>query len=354
MSTSDNKLEITATPEYRAGESLWYDTLNGRFFKEEKQNGTDASDSMTPEDILFKIPQGESARLNVTLSVDDWGSLTIYDSENNEKLSLKLTSEEEEAGPRGGHVYWTKTGAVSLPAGEYTIHVEQSNVTYPEKYDSRHNISKCEVSLTAKKLLPRPVKILVKGKPCEEVYRQAITYPEHKVKSDGSLQFYDVPVFDMLVQGTDDDGKKQELAFQVIRYMPGYNPGGKWPQHEKIDEVKMIGLSDEQKHVCPEYKDYVLHGALAPADDGAFVIYDTHYLHDGPDGNLPDEVFGALGCLEVYGSKGFEALKEAVRSLSGMVSEDDTDEVLKKFCSKKLLTIALEAAVSPQVVPNKE
>lgn len=82
--------------------------------------------------------------------------------------------------------------------------------------------------------------------------------------------------------------------------------------------------------------------------DGTF----PEHLHDGPDGNLPEEYFGAIGCLEVYGTKEFERLKETVRAMSGIFSEEDIEELLKSYCSKKLLTIHVEAAVSPKVVPN--
>lgn len=150
---SDNKPTITATPAYVEHAFTWYDSLNGSFFKENKETGTDGNDSMEPASIQFRVPEAHTATLAVELSVDDWGKLTVTDKENKQWLSLSLTSEDEDAGPRGGHAYWSKQGTVMLPEGDYTIHVEQTNTTYPEQYDSKFNVSRCDFSITATKEL---------------------------------------------------------------------------------------------------------------------------------------------------------------------------------------------------------
>ncbi len=136
MSSSDNQPTITATPDYQKNATLWYDSVQGEFFKEDKQNGTSAADSMSLADILFKVPENYTATLNATLGVDDWGALTVRDHQGNERLSLQLTPKEGEAGPRGGHAYWTKNGSINLEEGDYTIHIEHTNTTYPPEYDS--------------------------------------------------------------------------------------------------------------------------------------------------------------------------------------------------------------------------
>ena len=145
-----NTPTITATPAISSAPTA-YTSIQGTFEKKgtDEPNGTSAADSMDAQSFTLLVEAGKTATVNATIGVDDWGSLTITNAEGAEVLKLSLTSADDAAGPRGGHAYWTKAGAASLPAGTYTIAVEHQNVTYSGEYDPKYNDSKCDFSITA-------------------------------------------------------------------------------------------------------------------------------------------------------------------------------------------------------------
>ncbi len=247
-----NKPIIKASPSYQEQTCIWYDSIEGHFSREDKVHGTSDEDSMDPIDIPFLVPEGYSASLTIHLGVDDWGKLTIIDSSGGERLTLSLTMNDEEAGPRGGHAYWSKEGSVVLPSGTYSLHVEQSNTTYPEQYDSRHNVSKCDFTVAAslQKKGVRDVKIIITGLE-EGMYHGARSFPRTIEKADGSIQFYEVPIYRMYLRGKNDKGEQTEQFFQVLRFMPGFNPDPDYDetcrQYRKWPILSMVGLKDDQE-----------------------------------------------------------------------------------------------------------
>lgn len=222
---SDNKPTITASPTYSEHAFTWYDTLNGTFFKENKETGTDGNDSMVTTNVLFRVPEAHTATLDIKLSVDDWGKLTVTDKENKQWLSLSLTDKDEDAGPRGGHTYWSKQGTVMLPEGDYTIQVEQTNTTYPEQYDPKFNVSRCDFSITATKE-PKSLKLLTAdeygeigktGTDCKAYIKSndKLNAQEHHAISVG-LE-YNGPSPDAAFDGTPESSREGKDTFKPER-----------------------------------------------------------------------------------------------------------------------------------------
>ncbi len=159
-----NTPTITATPSYEAGVYKWYNSLEFTYFVDGMENnGTNKDDSMSPLDIKFLVPEGQEATLNITLGVDDWGSVVV--KETNRKvgerklLEIDMTREHDtEIGPRGGHAYREQSATVNLAPGEHTISITHENVTYDpnSSYDPRYNDAKCRFVLTASK---KPLKV---------------------------------------------------------------------------------------------------------------------------------------------------------------------------------------------------
>lgn len=125
---------------------------------------------MDDTNILFLVPEGYSAKLSASLTVDDWGKLTITDEKGNAKLNLSMTSDDSPAGERGCHQEWTKSDSTTLTAGSYTILVHHENVTYKGEYadKSKFNVAKCNFAIKAtKEHVPQKVtattKVIVKG-----------------------------------------------------------------------------------------------------------------------------------------------------------------------------------------------
>lgn len=98
----------------------------------------------TEEDPTPAPPEPLEATCNMTLTVDDWGKMSVGQS-STVAQEIDMTSGGE--GPQGGHAKWTKeSGEFTLKSGEYTLHVEQSNIDYdpPE-----NNISVCDYEFEA-------------------------------------------------------------------------------------------------------------------------------------------------------------------------------------------------------------
>lgn len=150
-----NTPTITASPSYEAGVYKWYDSVSGTYTRSDSTVGTNASDSMDDTTILFEVPADYEASVNLSLTVDDWGTLTVTDEAGNEKLKLSLTSAEDAPGVRGWHAEWSDSGSVNLPAGKYQIKIHHENVTYTGEYADKSvfNVSKCNFSLNGTKQL---------------------------------------------------------------------------------------------------------------------------------------------------------------------------------------------------------
>ena len=98
----------------------------------------------TEEDPTPTPPEPLEATCNMTLTVDDWGKMSVGQS-STVAQEIDMTSGGE--GPQGGHAKWTKeSGEFTLKSGEYTLHVEQNNIDYdpPE-----NNISVCDYKFEA-------------------------------------------------------------------------------------------------------------------------------------------------------------------------------------------------------------
>lgn len=144
---------------YNANVSQWYDQVILTYRKEDLVNGTDESDSLGTQTIMFNVPTNYVATLVVSLTVDDWGELDIVstDAPSTSLLHLGLMEGiDGEAGIRGGHVQWSKMDTVSLPAGNYLIRITQRNATYKNGYEDKkiYNISYCKARIDATKMLP--------------------------------------------------------------------------------------------------------------------------------------------------------------------------------------------------------
>lgn len=122
----------------------WYDRISGSYNK----TNASSTDHMDDTSIQFLVPEGFKAKINVTLTVDDWGSLEIKDQAGDSRLKLSMVSSDAQAGPQGGHAEWTKTGGIELESGVYGIQVTHQNINYTPQ---SNNKSLCEFEITATK-----------------------------------------------------------------------------------------------------------------------------------------------------------------------------------------------------------
>lgn len=154
--TMSNSIDSTETkPAFDSTKEKWYDRLCLVYSK----NNSTPADVMPPQTIPFLVPThpidaehttSESrklvAQLNVSLTVDDWGTLEILDSAGTSKLRISMTSQDATPGVQGGHAKWTKTAAVNLESGVYVIKVNHMNIDYNPQVS---NLSYCKVDITS-------------------------------------------------------------------------------------------------------------------------------------------------------------------------------------------------------------
>ena len=106
------------------------------------QTSAGADVFMPPVNDTFSVPEGGATAV-ASLTVDDWGKLTI--SGPGGTFELDLTSAADEPGKLGGHQEWSKSGSFELSEGTYTLSVTHQNIDMPH---NEYNQSVCRYSVT--------------------------------------------------------------------------------------------------------------------------------------------------------------------------------------------------------------
>ena len=106
------------------------------------QTSAGADVFMSPVNDAFTVPEGGATAV-ASLTVDDWGKLTI--SGPGGTFELDLTSAADEPGKLGGHQEWSKSGSFELSEGTYTLSITHQNIDMPH---NEYNQSVCRYSVT--------------------------------------------------------------------------------------------------------------------------------------------------------------------------------------------------------------
>ena len=106
------------------------------------QTSAGADVFMTPVNDTFSVPEGGATAV-ASLTVDDWGKLTI--SGPGGTFELDLTPDADEPGELGGHQEWTKSGSFELSEGTYALSITHQNIDMPH---NEYNQSVCRYSVT--------------------------------------------------------------------------------------------------------------------------------------------------------------------------------------------------------------
>ena len=106
------------------------------------QTSAGADIFMPPVNDTFSVPEGGATAV-ASLTVDDWGKLTIAGPGGT--FELDLTSAADEPGELGGHQEWSKSGSFELSEGTYTLSITHQNIDMPH---NEYNQSVCRYSVT--------------------------------------------------------------------------------------------------------------------------------------------------------------------------------------------------------------
>jgi hypothetical protein len=176
-------------------------------------------------------------------------------------------------------------------------------------------------------------------------YYEARSYPDDDLNNDGFWELYKVPVYEILVAGTDDAGKAATFKHFAPRFMPYFNDPAKPDSHYRSRGWVNAGLSAKRTVVVITYKpDYEVQNRYSPGK-GAIVLKGAFYIHAGP-ADLSDIGFGSAGCVEIIGN--YDDFKAHIASLSGTGAKT-SDEAISKLVGRRLLIVEIEQATVPDI-----
>lgn len=174
---------------------------------------------------------------------------------------------------------------------------------------------------------------------------EARSYPHDQIDATGFYNLYRVPVYKILVVGTDADDKPVSFDFMAPRFMPYFNDPKKPSSHYSTKGWVNSGLSTGRKVVVTRYKrDYAVQNRYSPGR-GAIVVHETFYIHAGPASSA-DVGFGSAGCIEIIGD--YNLFKKAIAKLSGLSSETP-DSAIQKLVDLRKLIVVIQAATAPDI-----
>lgn len=169
-------------------------------------------------------------------------------------------------------------------------------------------------------------------------YGRTWTYPNN----DGKI--YKIPIYQVFVDGIDDNQKANNSVFSAYRF--GVT------RKTKDSPPTIVGLSDHQTHTIKAWlPKYTVHsyGYGDPREYGAWIVYDSFLIHDGPDNPLT-QVYATIGCVEIcYGPRGFEMFNDTLISLSGS-KQPTRDKKLVEIGNSRKVIITYRKAERPPLV----
>lgn len=175
--------------------------------------------------------------------------------------------------------------------------------------------------------------------------QEARSYPHEQKDASGWYNLYKVPVYRILVTGTDASGNKVSGDYRAPRFMPYYNDPAKPSHHYKIKGWVNAGLSSTRRVVVSQYRrDYQVQNRYSPGT-GAIVVHESFYIHAGP-ATLSDVGFGSAGCIEIIGN--FDIFKDAIVRMSGIAGLS-LDDAITQLVKERKLVVEIQQARVPDI-----
>ena len=173
----------------------------------------------------------------------------------------------------------------------------------------------------------------------------ARSYPDDDRNNDGMLELYTVPVYEVLIDGTDDTGAATTYTHQAPRFMPYWNDPARPDPHYSSRGWLNAGLWAKRTVTVSIYKpDYRVQNRYSPGR-GAIVLKGAFYIHAGP-ADLSDFGFGSAGCVEIIGN--YDDFKANIAALSG-TGASSSDEAIAKLVNARKLIVEIQHATVPDI-----
>jgi hypothetical protein len=191
----------------------------------------------------------------------------------------------------------------------------------------------------------REVLITISNETVPSLTYLAKSYPDPDYDDNGLREIYKVPVYYVYIDGVNNDDIQERKTWNALRFMPYWNPEGKYGYKNRgwIN----AGIHCLPKRKVREYKpNYTIHNSPS-VHKGAIVIRDSFYIHEGP-GDISYAMAGSAGCVEIIGS--FLKFKEDIRDLSGNTS--DADSAMLELVKAGKLYLEVQSATPPDIFKN--
>ncbi|MFT3816405.1 MAG: hypothetical protein QM750_02035 [Rubrivivax sp.] len=189
----------------------------------------------------------------------------------------------------------------------------------------------------------RKVTIDVTGKAVGKY--EARSYPQDWRSDPEQIELYSVPLYQILVSGTDDSGAEQTYEFSAPRFMPYWNDPADPDKHYATRGWVNAGLSKTRTITVSRYlPNYKVQNRYSPGR-GAIVLVGSFYIHAGP-GEVSDFGFGSAGCIEIVGN--YDDFKSSIGGLSGSVAKD-ADRAIEDLVKHRKLVVQIRQVSVPDI-----
>jgi hypothetical protein len=179
----------------------------------------------------------------------------------------------------------------------------------------------------------REVSMVVGDKQIGEALTWA--YPDGKHLGD-----FIIPTYRLTVSGKNNANHKVVKHFEVIRFGIQFKAA--------IGHPQIVGLANRQTHVIKAWLPfYQVHSAIS-TETGAWKVYNSFLIHDGPDDPKDPDSYASIGCVEICnGPRGFDQFNDLLIALSGPTTRTRAEQLLEIGRSRSMEITYRKAARPP-------
>ena len=168
---------------------------------------------------------------------------------------------------------------------------------------------------------------------------RTFSYPFSNSNDPSKMIRYEVPVYKVIVSGTDDEGNKVSKEYRALRF------GVKNSKYGEVKDSRVVGLEEEETFEKVPWDDSYKPHSFESNEKGAWVVDGDYLIHDGPD----EGFLGASnGCVEPLGKNKFNEFNDDIIRMSGSKAPTRSAQ-LKEIGKKGALTVKYEKASKPSL-----
>ncbi len=229
----------------------------------------------------------------------------------------------------GNPVYWADpSGADAINEFGHDVYWQGALATTPheERVNNNEEVEEENNSRNEKEI--REVNITITDNIVGTGIVRSYPHPNPNPPDNEEPEIYEVPLYEMIVTGTDANGVTKTYNYTIVRF------GVQKNENTGIGP-RVVGLADAQTHTL-NWVDYM---------GGSWQVYGNFLIHEGAD-DPTTSPWGSLGCVEVCGVDGWENFNNNIKELAGSNNEAE-------IANSGKLQATYEAAERPALVRRR-